>query len=255
MTLSRWAIALLLLAAVACVPSKKSSAFHPVNTGREYGDPIPLMVSHIGDGRPHYILQNVLCFNYMCRKAAGKQKAMKRISFADFKKRIEKNAKKGMYKNLTPPKPKPSIKKDTIKVRKDTVVIAPQVTATTEIPAAPVLKQDSLITLGDLLFELNSAHLHDEHISALESLGAWLKAHPTVNVRITGHTDSTGTERHNVGLSTRRAQGVADYLVKQGADLDRITYEGMGSSVPIATNRNETGRKRNRRVEVLLKKD
>jgi len=256
MTFARRAvIALVAFSAVGC----KRGVIHPVNVGREYGDPVPLMVSHIGEGSPHYILQNIVCFDYLCRTRAGKQKAMRRISFKDFKKRIEKNAKKGKYKNLTMPTPKPA-KKDSVKapVRKDTVTIAPVVApplVTTEIPSAPVLKADSLIVLSDLLFELNSAHLRDEHVAALESLGSWLNAHPTVRVMVTGHTDSTGTERHNVGLSTRRAQAVSDYLVKSGADFDKITFEGFGSSRPIATNRNEAGRKRNRRVEVLLKKD
>lgn len=256
MTLARWAIALLLFATTACVPSVKSSAFQPVNVGREYGDPVPLMVSHIGkDSRPHYFLQNILCFNYGCRKQAGKKKAMRRISFEDFKKRVEKNAKQGKYKNLTPPRPKPSIKKDTVKIPKDTVVIAPVPSvATTDIPAAPILKADSLIVMGDVLFELNSAHLHDKHVAALDSVSKWLVAHPTIQVSVSGHTDSTGTERHNVGLSTRRAQVVTEYMVRKGVDLGRITFEGFGSSRPLAPNRTETGRKKNRRVEILLKK-
>lgn len=247
MTLTRWAIALVALVGFAC----SRGVVHPVNTGREYGDPVPIMVSHIGKGSPHYILQNVLCFDYMCRLGAGKKKAMRQISFADFKKRIEKNAKQGKYKNLTPPRPKPA-KKDTVKLPKDTVVIAPP--AITELPAPPVLKRDSLIVLSDLLFELNSSKLRDEHIAVLDSLGAFLGSHATVKVFVTGHTDSTGTERHNVGLSTRRAEGVAQYLVDHGGDFDRITFEGFGSSRPIANNRNEEGRRRNRRVEILLKK-
>ncbi len=173
---------------------------------------------------------------------------MRQISFADFKKRIEKNAKKGVYKD---PKAKPS-KKDSIVVPKDTVVIASSAPALP--PPDPVLKSDSLIVLSDLLFELNSAKLRNEHVAALDSLAKFLKSHPTINVSITGHTDSTGTERHNVGLSTRRAEGVSDYLVNSGVDFNRIAFEGFGSSRPIASNRTESGRLRNRRVEILLKK-
>lgn len=253
MSLTRWAIALSVIVGTSC----SRGVVKPVNVGREYGDPVPLMVSHIGKGSPHYILQNILCFDYMCRTKKGKSKAMRQISFADFKKRIEKNAKQGKYKNLTPPRPKPSVKKDTVKIPKDTVVIAPPVVtpvATTDIPAAPVLKADSLIVLGDLLFEVNSSHLHDKHITALDDVSKWLVAHPTIQVFVSGHTDSTGTERHNVGLSTRRAQVVSEYLVNRGVDFGRITFEGFGSSQPLATNRTETGRKKNRRVEVLLKK-
>lgn len=241
-----WAIALIAVC-FACT----RGAFQPVNTGREYGDPVPLMVSHIGDGSPHYILQNVLCFDYLCRKRAGKKKSMSRISFEDFKKRIRKNARKGVYKDIMP-KPRPKVPKDSVRFvpPKDTVVIAPSI-----VPSSPVLKSDSLIVLGDLLFELNSAHLRSEHIAVLDSLGSWLRSHPTIRVWVTGHTDSTGTERHNVGLSTRRAQAVSDYLVNHGADFDSITYEGLGSSQPLGSNRTEEGRRRNRRVEILLRKD
>jgi outer membrane protein OmpA-like peptidoglycan-associated protein len=237
-----------LLGLVSCSCSR--GVFKPVNTGREYGDPVPIMVSHIGKGSPHYILQNVLCFDYMCRLGAGKKKAMRQISFADFKKRIEKNAKQGKYKNLTPPRPRRP-KKDSVALPKDTLVIVPVIAGSI---AAPGIQADSLIVLSDLLFELNSAHLHDEHVTVLDSLAAFLSTHRSIYVSVTGHTDSTGAERHNVGLSTRRAEGVSDYLVAKGVSLDRITFEGLGSSRPISSNRTENGRKRNRRVEILLKK-
>lgn len=251
MRLLLWASALFALILSSCT----RGAFQPVNTGREYGDPVPLMVSHIGAGSPHYVLQNVLCFDYLCRKKAGKKKAMSRISFEDFKKRIRKNAKKGMYKNLVPPKAKPTKKDSVILPPKDSVVIAPPAIAIAPVPPEPVLKSDSLIVLSDLLFELNSSKLRDEHITALDNLGAFLQAHPSIRIRVTGHTDNTGTERHNVALSTRRAGVVAEYLVDHGATLERITYEGFGSSQPITDNRTEEGRKRNRRVEVLLKNE
>ncbi len=242
-----WAFLLLAGFCFSCT----RGAFQPVNKGREYGDPVPLMVSHIGKGSPHYVLQNVLCFDYLCRKQAGKKRAMRQISFDDFKKRVRKNAKKGMYKNLTPPRPKPA-KKDSLIVPKDTVVIAPSAPAVSA-PAPVLAKGDSLIVLSDLLFELNSARLREEHIATLDTLSKFLMKHPTLNVAVAGHTDNTGAEHHNVSLSTHRAQGVADYLSAHGISYDRITFEGFGSSSPIADNRTEEGRRRNRRVEILLK--
>ncbi len=246
-----WTLILIVWISSSCT----RGAFQPVNAGREYGDPVPLMVSHIGDGSPHYILQNVLCFDYLCRKRAGKKKAMNSISFEDFKKRVRKNAKKGMYKNLTPPKK--AVKPDTMLVKKPETMVVPESVIATEptIREQPVLKSDSLITLGDLLFETNSSKLKGEHFEALDSLAKFLQRHPTLDVEVTGHTDSTGTERHNVALSTRRAAAVADYLVGHGANFDRISYEGFGSSRPIASNATERGRGRNRRVEVRIKKD
>lgn len=241
------AIALLAFACAAC----SRGVVHPVNAGREYGDPVPLMVSHIGKGSPHYVLQNILCFDYLCRLKSGKKKAMRAISFEDFKKRLRKNAKLGEYKNLSQPRPKPA-KKDSVVIRKDTVVIAPSAPA--PAPPQPVLSTgDSLIVLGDLLFEVNSAKLHNQHIATLDTLSEFLVKHPTITVSITGHTDNTGAEHHNVALSTRRAEGVSDYLTAHGVAFERINFEGFGSSQPIADNRTEEGRRRNRRVEVRLK--
>jgi outer membrane protein OmpA-like peptidoglycan-associated protein len=114
------------------------------------------------------------------------------------------------------------------------------------------LERDSLITLGDLLFEYNSDKLQSAHIAPLESLAVFLHARPNINVEVTGHTDNTGQERHNVSLSTRRAQVVMEYLVDHGAVFERITFEGFGSSRPVADNKTAQGRQRNRRVEVRL---
>ena len=247
MKFSPWAWCFVAYLCSSCV----RGAFRPVNAGREYGDPVPIMVSHIGQGSPHYILQNVLCFDYLCRTKAGKKKAMRAISFEDFKKRVRKNAKKGEYKGLIQVPKK--VKQDSIPAKKKPVpiVIAPE-----PIPevAAPILKSDSLIILGDreVLFEINSAVLKGKHIVVLDSLGKFLQAHPTLEVEVTGHTDNTGAESHNVVLSTRRAEGVADYLVNHGAIFDQVSFEGFGSSRPITGNETPQGRSRNRRVEIRL---
>ncbi len=239
-----WALALFALICVSCV----RGAFQPVNEGREYGDPVPLMVSHLGNSGPHYFLQDVICFDYLCRKKAGKRKAMKSLSFADFKKRIEKNAKKGKYKQYTPTVKQ--VRPDTLPVRKEPERIAPPQPA--PVAAAPILQADSLITLNEFLFETNSYKLKGQHFASLDSLGKFLRAHPTLEVFVSGHTDNVGTERHNVSLSLRRAETVAEYLIDRGATFDRVTFEGFGSSKPIAGNDTETGRAKNRRVEILI---
>lgn len=249
MHLRLWAFGLLAVFCSSCV----RGAFQPVNVGREYGDKVPLMVSHLSKRNPgsHYPLQQILCFDYMCRKGAGRKRAMRAISFEDFKKRVRQNAKKGVYKDLTPKPGKAPVKPA---VAPDTVA-TPAPPPITDLPAAPerpVLKQDSLITLGELLFETNSHHLKQEHFAGLDSLAEFLVRHPTLDIRITGHTDNTGAERHNVALSTRRAEAVSEYLREQGVDFDHISFEGMGSSAPIADNRTAEGRKKNRRVEVLI---
>lgn len=222
-----------------------------MNEGREYGDPVPLMVSHLGKSGPHYFLQNVLCFDYLCRKGIGKRRAMRAISFADYKKRIKKNAKKGVYKKaIILPR---VIKPDTIKIVKETERIAAQKPVPAVADTIRILKADSLIILSEFLFETNSFKLKGEHLSALDSIGKFLLAHPTLEVIVSGHTDTVGSERHNVVLSTRRAEVVAEYLIDKGALFDRVSFKGFGSSQPIRGNETEEGRSKNRRVEILIR--
>lgn len=244
----------------ACV----RGAFSPVNVGREYGNPtLPWMVSHLPKKNqwvltrtgPHYFLKQIICFDYGCRKMIGRRKALKAISFEDFKRQIRKNAKKGVYKK---PSPAIKLKRDSIPVKMDTATIAPApaVSAPTiAVPAdaAPILKSDSLITLDDLLFETNSYILKEKHLAALDSLGKFLRAHPSLEISVSGYTDNTGSERHNVTLSLRRAEVVAEYLVDHGATFERVTYEGFGSAHPMASNDSEEGRSKNRRVEILIR--
>jgi len=117
---------------------------------------------------------------------------------------------------------------------------------------APVLKADSLITLSEFLFELDSYKLKDKHYSQLDSLSQFLLARPTIEARITGHTDNSGNERHNVTLSMRRAETVALYLINKGVPDEKIFFEGLGSTRPIRGNETAEGRSKNRRVEILM---
>jgi outer membrane protein OmpA-like peptidoglycan-associated protein len=83
--------------------------------------------------------------------------------------------------------------------------------------AAPVLKADSLIVLGaEVLFELNKSTLRSEHFGTLNGIVDYLLSHPERSVRISGHTDNTGREAHNLTLSKQRADVVAEYLVSNG---------------------------------------
>ena len=82
-----------------------------------------------------------------------------------------------------------------------------------------------------------------------------LKAYPTNALRITGHTDASGSDAHNQSLSVRRAIAVADYFVKTGKiDAKRITVVGYGKRRPVASNLTEEGRQQNRRVEIDILK-
>ena len=74
----------------------------------------------------------------------------------------------------------------------------------------------------------------------------------SMEVKIVGHTDSTGSDAINNPLSVRRAESARDYLVSRGVAAGRISTEGRGSREPIADNATEAGRARNRRIDIYL---
>ena len=159
---------------------------------------------------------------------------------------MARNAKKGKYKNIqTDSKGKPVVR-ESIPVRMDTTNTQPTV-------SAPIVKADSLIVLSaELLFETNKSTLRSEHFETLNSIVDYLLLHSERSVRISGHTDNIGSETHNLSLSKQRADVVAEYLVSNGIDIIRVETSGLGSAKPIAVNTTDEGRKKNRRVELLI---
>ena len=109
-----------------------------------------------------------------------------------------------------------------------------------------------VLTLGDVLFETGKADLKAGTIANLDRLAQFLAKHPDRTVTIEGHTDSVGGEDFNLGLSHRRAESVRSYLLRQGIETTRIQTQGMGESVPVASNDTAGGRQQNRRVEIIV---
>lgn len=104
-------------------------------------------------------------------------------------------------------------------------------------------------------FEFDSADLTEDSYPILNQIASILKDNPTWGALVVkGHTDSTGPEAYNQGLSERRAAAVKDYLVSQGISSSIMTTEGYGESQPIATNDTREGRQANRRVEFEISK-
>ena len=103
-----------------------------------------------------------------------------------------------------------------------------------------------------VLFDFNKATLKPEARSQLAAVLQALKEQPGLNVLIVGHTDSVGSDAYNMGLSQRRAESVATYLVQNGVPRQSIKTEWHGESQPVASNANAAGRAQNRRVEITL---
>jgi outer membrane protein OmpA-like peptidoglycan-associated protein len=103
-----------------------------------------------------------------------------------------------------------------------------------------------------ILFDVDKSNLKDQYKNELTELSRILNKYEDTNILLAGYTDSTGPEDYNLGLSKRRADSVASYLVTQNVNSARFTTEGYGESQPVASNDTAAGRAQNRRVEVAI---
>lgn len=103
-----------------------------------------------------------------------------------------------------------------------------------------------------ITFGVDRDEVRAEFYPTLESVAVVLKEYDKTNVRIVGHTDSTGSTGHNQTLSERRAHNVGQLLISHGIASGRVWSNGYGDRYPIASNETEQGRQANRRVEIEL---
>lgn len=104
--------------------------------------------------------------------------------------------------------------------------------------------------IEDVNFDFDKSTLKPGAVATLDNVADELKNQGGVGYEVAGFTDSVGTEAYNQGLSERRANAVADYLVQQGVSRGQLTVRGYGESNPVASNADSAGRAQNRRVEV-----
>ena len=98
-------------------------------------------------------------------------------------------------------------------------------------------------------FDFDSAQLRPDARQKLERVINLLRANENINVKVVGHTDSTGPEGYNKTLSVRRAESVADYIADNGINAGRLSLDGKGEAQPLVSNNTRAGRAVNRRVE------
>ena len=105
---------------------------------------------------------------------------------------------------------------------------------------------------SDLSFDTGRADIKPNMRPILDQFANGLANQPNTEVRIIGHTDSTGSDDLNNRLSVDRAQATKQYLVSRGISPNQIAVAGRGEHEPVADNTSDAGRARNRRVEIFL---
>ena len=123
------------------------------------------------------------------------------------------------------------------------------------IPGATVQRVGEGIQVtfeSGLLFDYNSDRVKPEAQKNLANLAASLSKYPNSSLLIVGHTDATGSDSYNQGLSERRATSTVSYLIGQGVASSRLRAMGLGESEPVAPNDTDANMAKNRRVEVAI---
>jgi len=103
-----------------------------------------------------------------------------------------------------------------------------------------------------VLFDIDHSDLTADAQQSLDKIALVFKKYPETNIEIQGHTDNTGSDNYNQGLSVRRAKSVSKYLKKNDISSSRITAKGFGENAPKYSNDSAGGRAQNRRVEFLI---
>lgn len=151
------------------------------------------------------------------------------------------------------PKPEPDTDGDGMIDKEDQ---CPNEAGPKDNQGCPVLKQEVIEKVNyaarNILFQKGSVKLHASSFAALDEVAAVLKANPKLRLAINGYTDNSGSASANQQLSQKRADAVKKYLNDKGIAIDRLSAKGHGPANPIADNKTEAGRIKNRRVELNL---
>jgi len=105
------------------------------------------------------------------------------------------------------------------------------------------------VVLRNIFFETDKYELLSDSKAELGKLIAFLLKNNNMRIEIGGHTDTEGSESHNLTLSQNRAKSVYDYLISKGINAEKLSFKGYGETVPISSNDTHEGRAKNRRTE------
>jgi len=117
-----------------------------------------------------------------------------------------------------------------------------------------LVEENTKINLNNIFFDFDKSILKQESFPELNRIVTLMKDKTTMQVEISGHTDPTGPEAYNLGLSERRAKAVSKYLVEKGIDLDRIKTTYFGETQLLDPSNTREANRKNRRVEFKILK-
>ncbi|HMR93293.1 MAG TPA: OmpA family protein [Chitinophagaceae bacterium] len=112
-----------------------------------------------------------------------------------------------------------------------------------------------VVRLNNVFFDFDKWDLRPESFVELNRVVKLLNENPSIEIEMSAHTDSKGSDDYNFKLSDNRARSVMEYILSKGIDPKRITSQGYGETVPVATNDTGEGRQLNRRVEFKIMKN
>ena len=127
---------------------------------------------------------------------------------------------------------------------------APAPVAKAPAPAPAPAAATKVTYAADAFFDFDKSVLKAEGKAKLDDLSGKVKAINLEVIIAVGHTDSVGADAYNQKLSVKRADAVKAYLVSKGMEKNRVYTEGKGEKQPVADNKTDTGRAKNRRVEI-----
>jgi outer membrane protein OmpA-like peptidoglycan-associated protein len=126
------------------------------------------------------------------------------------------------------------------------------ITVPSDLETSEIFEEGSKIIYRKILFDHDKAKLRASSVQELNKFHKLMRAHPTLKVQVSGHTDEIGSRWYNKRLSKRRAKVVVKYLVKKGVNKKRFVAVGYGERKPFASNSTAEGRQLNRRTEVKV---
>lgn len=114
------------------------------------------------------------------------------------------------------------------------------------------IEVNASIVLNNIFFETNKFDLDPKSQAELDKVIQLLSDNPTIKIEISGHTDNVGKPGDNLTLSNNRARSVVNYLISKRINSQRLVAKGYGETKPVADNKTDEGRAKNRRTELKV---